>query len=967
MANINEEARIPVYLNDEQAKSALKNLQGEPDKWRRKMHEAMAGGDMKGMKNAERELKKTQKAANQLKREAFDVNKVLSNISSASVQDLGKAIRKIRKQQAGLNRDTKEYQDLQKKKLAIKDEFKKINGQLPKQQSLLSSLKKSAAGLLPAFGFAAIVLGLKNMFRSAIQTRTEFSRYEAVLSNTLGSQKEANKEFAMLKEFAAKTPFQLNELTGAYVKLTNQGFKPTKKEMSSLGDLASAMGKSFDQLTEAIIDAQVGENERLKEFGIRAQKNGDIIKYTFKGVTTEVDNNAESIKNYILSLGKLDGVQGGMAKISKTIGGALSNQADASDSLFNSIGKRLEPALVKMLGTSTGLLNVLSEWAESKLSDTLKSQQTEVNGLVVELTSANIQEERREEVVKRLNEIAPDLAKTITDEKNNLEDLTEALSAYNNEMALKILIAEGDEDIARQKAKVNSFKELSLQAEAELARQMRSSLSWFEKKAPEVKDKAESILYDTQKTLLQKAEELNRLALDNTSLGNTSLFMALDGFRIFKQHYSDELNSLNLLVSKTGDLRDDWKAIFGSGEVETPPPTTDPAIGSLKTIGNKVYEWDGKTWKFKENVDGGTESGGFEATKAALELAFAQEQNLLKEQLLQKKLSKKQYNDEMYLLEMANLVAMRELYKQHGQDFITIEGQILDKKLAWAQQFDAMMQVSKSVTESLLDEERKMFADIDAEMEKHLDTYQKNLDKETDATIDAENKKREAEKAAYEMKIDNAARAGEMAVENAETIEEAGKAIINSIRQQIRAYMAEAVAIAAMKALKSVPFPFNIAAAVVAGGAATFLFNKIIPEFYDGGPTGPGGKYEPAGVVHKREYVIPSEGTQNPQLRPIIDIMEIARRNGSLARLDMHQILQAIPAKQMYTGGYSSQSEAASAGVTQPYTSDPELKQLIRENIKAARELQKWKPPVAIELIKKGLEQLDDIQQNSGL
>lgn len=34
------------------------------------------------------------------------------------------------------------------------------------------------------------------------------------------------------------------------------------------------------------------------------------------------------------------------------------------------------------------------------------------------------------------------------------------------------------------------------------------------------------------------------------------------------------------------------------------------------------------------------------------------------------------------------------------------------------------------------------------------------------------------------------------------------------------------------------------------------------PDFYDGGYTGAGGKYEPAGVVHKREYVFSSEATQ---------------------------------------------------------------------------------------------------------
>jgi ribosomal protein L29 len=193
-------------------------------------------------------------------------------------------------------------------------------------------------GMLPAMGFAAVIAGLGAMVTRAISVRTEFSKYEAVLTNTLGSQRAANESFAMLKEFAATTPFQLAELTGSYVKLVNQGFNPTVQQLTSLGDLAASQGKSFDQLTEAILDARNGENERLREFGITAKKEGDKIMYTFKGVTTEVANNGAAIQSYILSLGGLQGVAGGMAAISKTIGGALSNASDATDSFFNAIG-----------------------------------------------------------------------------------------------------------------------------------------------------------------------------------------------------------------------------------------------------------------------------------------------------------------------------------------------------------------------------------------------------------------------------------------------------------------------------------------------------------------------------------------------------------------------------------------------------------------------------------------------------
>ena len=388
----------------------------------------------------------------------------------------------------------------------------------------------------------------------------------------------------------------------------------------------------------------------------------------------------------------------------------------------------------------------------------------------------------------------------------------------------------------------------------------------------------------------------------------------------------------------------------------------------LKNLKNYLANVDSELKKRPEDPGTRTpEESNFEEVKKALESAFAQEQNLLKEQLLLKKLTQEQYNQEMYALELAHLTAMRELYRSFGNEFVTIEGQILDKKLAWSQQFEVMLATSKQVSEKLSEDERKIFADIDAEMEKHMEKYKQQKEKETEAVFESESKIREATEREKEIRIVTAVEAGAAAVENAETVQEAGKAILNSIRKQIKAYIAEAIATQALKALKTVPFPFNIAAATVAGGAATFLFNKLIPEFYDGGHTGPGGKYEPAGIVHKKEYVIPQEGTENPSLKPLIDLIELARKNGSLHRLDLRPIAQAIPRRGFSSGGPTSQLPQLPVTTTINQAADPELKELIRESTRVMRELERKKLVVYTELIKKDLDTLDEIDKRRGL
>ena len=230
---------------------------------------------------------------------------------------------------------------------------------LKKAQSELGSFEGMMGKLGSRIAGAFTVAAVAQFSTEVIRVTSEFQKYEAVLTNTLGSQGMAAAKLEELSQFAAKTPFQINQLTGAFVKLANQGFTPTGEEMRKLGDLASATGKEFDQLAEALIDAQTGEFERLKEFGIKAAKNGDMVKFTFKGITTEVKNTNGAIRDYILTLGDAEGVSGSMAAISDTLGGKVSNLSDAWEQFMLAIGNSKGP-LKSVIGETTNLLNDLT-------------------------------------------------------------------------------------------------------------------------------------------------------------------------------------------------------------------------------------------------------------------------------------------------------------------------------------------------------------------------------------------------------------------------------------------------------------------------------------------------------------------------------------------------------------------------------------------------------------------------------
>ncbi|UDQ54993.1 hypothetical protein LJF28_04825 [Chryseobacterium indologenes] len=228
------------------------------------------------------------------------------------------------------------------------------------QQSnaVTGSLGKLKTMLAGAFAFASIM----SFTNKVIEARQEYEKFDAVLTNTFQSKTIGQGAMALLTEFAQKTPYQLNELTGGFIKLVNRGVYPTYEELTKLGDLASSQGKSFDQLVEGILDAQSGEFERMKEFGIKASKEGDKVKLSFKGITKEVKNNETAIRDAILEFGGMKGVAGSMEVVAETLGGKISNLEDQFWGFLVAVGSFGGGVFGEVLGAMADGLEFLQQY-----------------------------------------------------------------------------------------------------------------------------------------------------------------------------------------------------------------------------------------------------------------------------------------------------------------------------------------------------------------------------------------------------------------------------------------------------------------------------------------------------------------------------------------------------------------------------------------------------------------------------
>lgn len=267
-----------------------------------------------------------------------------------------------------------------------------FNKGIQQSEKLLDGFSKQATGAGDLIKGALAGIGAAALGKQIIDVTSEFQKFSAVLTNTLGSSSAANIAMHDITEFAKKTPFAVDELTGSFVKLANQGFTPTTDELRKLGDLASSTGKGFDTLAEAIIDAQTGEFERLKEFGVRASKEGDKVKFTFKGVQTQTEFTSKAIRDYILSLGDAKGVSGAMAVISETLGGQISNLGDSWTGLLKVIGDGNKGALSGAVAVLSEIINKVTEWATTdaqEQQEKVTAEQSKAVEQVKKLVAAN--------------------------------------------------------------------------------------------------------------------------------------------------------------------------------------------------------------------------------------------------------------------------------------------------------------------------------------------------------------------------------------------------------------------------------------------------------------------------------------------------------------------------------------------------------------------------------------------------
>lgn len=246
-------------------------------------------------------------------------------------------------------------------------------------QSLGSKLKGGvgtalsvAGGSLLASGIGAVAGGVASGIEKIWSGGSERQQYLSSMTHFMGGDESGAREMMdWANENARVTQFSSSEVLGAAsraIQIADGNASEAQRLTSLAEDMASLTpGKSVMDAMEALADAQMGEFERMKEFGFKGSADafeaagGDFwsMKSTSNGKTVEE----------MFAGGTAAGAENASAKIGTIMGTFEDALSSAGEKMING----LNPALDWLIEKSEGAANVLSsglEWAGSALGTT---------------------------------------------------------------------------------------------------------------------------------------------------------------------------------------------------------------------------------------------------------------------------------------------------------------------------------------------------------------------------------------------------------------------------------------------------------------------------------------------------------------------------------------------------------------------------------------------------------------------
>lgn len=535
--------------------------------------------------------------------------------------------------------------------------------------------------------------------------------------------------------------------------------------------------------------------------------------------------------------------------------------------------------------------------------------------------------EEREAAIKKLQELAPEYQASISKEGELIETNTGKLDEY-----LKRL----KENIALEAYKSKLIELYQQQADAEEAAADASAKYWDIRQQNTLQGyKRDGLVAKTLRALGLDAEGEAKNALDKA---NNTL--------------ADINNKIDEAEKRQAELA---KSLVGEGGTSNPDPDPDPDSTKTPTKpdGNKTDD------RIKKEI-------------AAVELEVKEKQNILRQSYVEGKIDRRKFNDEMQQLEMERLQNMLKIAGLEPEKVAEIQGKILEMQMKTKEELDKMSfdksadedlkryhEHTQKIEDELLDrisvidsslqlgiiaqeEYNEKIAEVwekyDADMQSAHKAYVTKIREKKDETKEElSGLAKTFKEAGLDLK-DLAEDIGESigtglagALEGEmDTVKNALKSILNIIIDAIEKMVIAAEVESTVLTATGIGTPIGLAnlAKLVGIKIAFAALKEAVNSFDVGGYTGIGRWDEPAGIVHKGEFVANRHALANPAVKAVLDVVDNAQRRGTVANLTSDDIraVASGPGSDI-NNGQTVLAKAADDKVSR------ELLSLLRQNI----------------------------------
>lgn len=294
-----------------------------------------------------------------------------------------------------------------------------------------------------------------------------------------------------------------------------------------------------------------------------------------------------------------------------------------------------------------------------KMNGELANEQKAVDRLFTSLQQAGDGTERRKELIDEINKRYGTYLPNLLSEKSSLDDIKAAYDRINTSLTQQIALKYKNEE-------ANQVTEKAASKQMDYLENLRQSVT----KLTGSDQEAANFIQD----LRSMADAAVQGGDYRKGVGNTIATLEkeyLAGRKMtasMKDDIMDYMNSvyqLDLALDEINKKYEGWM----------PKQTDEVPLGELPEV---------TVTGTKPITTGTTGTPTTSTSNDALEAAYRERLNIIKQNYLDQKITEEQYNTEMYQAEMGYLAARRDLLEKNGKDTTEIQGQIYDKLIAEA-------------------------------------------------------------------------------------------------------------------------------------------------------------------------------------------------------------------------------------------------------------------------------------------